>query len=99
MNSVSGRFGFLIGTSLLACLAAAPAASETGGAGQPGPQAQDPSAPVTTPSAGTSETDILVVARRRTEALQDVPAAITAFTNDTIEAAGIERPIEVSWSG
>ena len=36
--------------------------------------------------------EIVVVARKRTESLQDVPIAVTAFTASEIEEAGIERP-------
>ncbi len=36
--------------------------------------------------------EIVVTARKRTESLQDVPIAITAFTETTIQQAGIERP-------
>jgi len=38
--------------------------------------------------------DIIVTALRRSDALQDTPAAIAAFTSKTIEAAGIERPAD-----
>ena len=34
---------------------------------------------------------IVTTARQREEALQDVPAAITAFTSETLEAAAVER--------
>ncbi|MDB4511962.1 TonB-dependent receptor [Arenicella sp.] len=36
--------------------------------------------------------EIVVTARKRSESLQDVPIAITAFTETTIQQAGIERP-------
>jgi iron complex outermembrane receptor protein len=36
--------------------------------------------------------EVVVTARKRAESLQDVPIAITAFTEETIERAGIERP-------
>lgn len=39
----------------------------------------------------TGET-IVVTARRRSEALQEVPAQVTAFTASTIEAKGIVKP-------
>ena len=38
--------------------------------------------------------EVVVTARRRAESLQDVPIAITAFTESTIQAAGIERPVD-----
>lgn len=42
----------------------------------------------------TAGDDIVVTALRRNTNLQDVPAAITAFTSQSIENAGIERPGE-----
>ena len=36
--------------------------------------------------------EIVVSARKRSESLKDVPISITAFTEETIEKAGIERP-------
>ena len=36
--------------------------------------------------------EIVVTARKRSESLQDVPIAVTAFTSSQIESAGIERP-------
>jgi iron complex outermembrane receptor protein len=44
-------------------------------------------------SAGSVE-EVVVTARKRDESLQDVPIAITAFTESTIQAAGIERPAD-----
>ncbi len=38
--------------------------------------------------------EVVVTARKREESLQDVPIAITAFTESTIRAAGIERPVD-----
>jgi len=36
--------------------------------------------------------EVVVTARKRSESLQDVPINITAFTENTIKQAGIERP-------
>jgi iron complex outermembrane receptor protein len=36
--------------------------------------------------------EVVVTARKRQESLQDVPIAVTAFTETTIQRAGIERP-------
>ena len=36
--------------------------------------------------------EIVVTARRRSESLQDVPIAVTAFTSDDIRSAGRNRP-------
>ena len=36
--------------------------------------------------------EVVVVARKRSESLQDVPIAVTAFTETAIKDAGIERP-------
>lgn len=38
--------------------------------------------------------EIVVTARKRSESLQEVPIAIKAFTAQTIEQAGIERPAD-----
>ncbi len=38
--------------------------------------------------------EIVVTARKRSESLQEVPIAITAFTEQTIRRAGIERPAD-----
>ena len=38
--------------------------------------------------------EVVVTARKREESLQKVPIAITAFTEQTIERAGIERPAD-----
>ncbi|MDH3619622.1 MAG: TonB-dependent receptor [Gammaproteobacteria bacterium] len=38
--------------------------------------------------------EITVTARKRDESLQEVPIAITAFTESTIERAGVERPAD-----
>ena len=44
------------------------------------------------PSFAAEIEEILVSARKRSESLQEVPIAITAFTENTIQQAGIERP-------
>lgn len=64
---------------LVACLAAAAAALTT----TPAAVAQSERAMLE---------EIVVVARKRSESLQDVPIAVTAFTESTIKDAGIERP-------
>jgi iron complex outermembrane receptor protein len=80
----SGRSFFLAGASLAASLAlAAPAAAQ-----------DEPAAAAQQPAAAEDDPEIVVTALRRDQSLQDLPAAITAFTDDTIEAAGIERPLD-----
>jgi len=47
------------------------------------------------PIAGAQELtieEVVVIARKRAENLQEVPISMTAFTEDTIRNAGIERP-------
>lgn len=44
----------------------------------------------TSESSGTVE-EIIVTARRREESLSDVPGTVTAFTQDVLERAGVER--------
>jgi iron complex outermembrane receptor protein len=100
------RWVFLAGTSLLAGALATPALAQQTDPQAPPPDqqgvpggdvqvAEDPSVPVKdTDTARTNENDVVVTGLRRSEVLQDVPAAVTAFTDDTIEAAGIERPLD-----
>jgi iron complex outermembrane receptor protein len=46
------------------------------------------------PEGASGAEEIVVTALRRSDTLQNTPAAITAFTSATIEAAGIERPAD-----
>ncbi len=87
VQTLTVRSIFLAGASLIAAFAgAAPAAAQDDQPPAVGTAAQ--------PSAGEGNPDIVVTALRRDQNLQDVPAAITAFTDDAIEAAGIERPLD-----
>jgi len=43
--------------------------------------------------------EVIVTARKRAESLQEVPIAITVFTAQTIERAGIERPADLRYAG
>lgn len=52
-----------------------------------------PSASSAQVNAGPIE-EIVITARRREENLQEVPIAVTVFTQETIERAGIERPAD-----
>ncbi|MBA4052323.1 MAG: TonB-dependent receptor, partial [Erythrobacter sp.] len=45
------------------------------------------------PAAGESD-EIVVTSLRRSETLQDTPAAVTAFDAQAIQNAGIERPAD-----
>lgn len=38
--------------------------------------------------------EVIVTARKRDEAFRDVPVTINVFTDDTIQAAGIQRPVD-----
>ena len=38
--------------------------------------------------------EIVVTARRRAESVQDVPGTVTAVTEATLQAAGVERPAD-----
>jgi len=49
-----------------------------------------------TAEAGAESGEILVTARKREETLQSVPIAITAFTEATIEAAGVDTVEEIA---
>lgn len=95
MNLRSRRIGYLIGTSMVAGLAlSSPARAQDAQATPSSQGAQDPADPNQAASTDAEGTEIVVVARRRAELLQDVPASITAFTSETIETAGIERPAD-----
>lgn len=52
------------------------------------------SAPAFAQEGAVAIDEIVVSARKRQESLQEVPIAITAFTEDTIRKAGIERPAD-----
>ena len=47
-----------------------------------------------TPTLGAELEEIIVTARKRSESLQNVPIAVSAFTADQIESAGIQRPAD-----
>ncbi len=104
MGMRSGRAALFLGASLLAAMAGTAQAQDQAQAPaiaqeQDG-EAEDPAVPNEPTSAPTQDvqaaagSNIVVTARRRSEILQDVPAAITAFTSEAIEAAGIERPAD-----
>jgi outer membrane receptor protein involved in Fe transport len=48
------------------------------------------------PADGPTSDDIIVTARRREERLNDVPVAVTALNNDTLKAAQVATPKELS---
>lgn len=77
-----GRLRSALLVSVPLALIGAPAAAQSGGT------AED------TAANAPAEGEIIVRALRRDQALQDTPAAITAFTTDVIETAGIERPAD-----
>ena len=52
------------------------------------------SAPATDQPAAESEGGIIVTARRQSETLEDVPAAVTVFTAETLEKTGVQRADE-----
>jgi len=51
-------------------------------------------APAPAPAQEGAIEEVVVKARKRDESLEDVPIAITAFTEETIRRAGIERPAD-----
>ena len=86
MKSGTRRGVFLTGASLIAGLGFAGQAMAQDTPAQPNPDA---------PSTQQGDSnEVVVTALRRNENLQDVLAAITAFTAETVEAAGIERPLD-----
>lgn len=101
------RFFLLAGASALTIALPAAASAQAAGSAQAAPPEQpakpgrdpkvaaDPSVPAAQKQAAPANEDqIVVTARRRAEILQNVPAAITAYTARTIEAAGIEKPLD-----
>lgn len=82
----SRRFAALLGATALAVALTAPALAQD--------TATIPAEPQAVPEEVPQGGDIIVRGLRRDEALQDTPAAITAFTSQSIENAGIERPAD-----
>ncbi|WP_308910286.1 TonB-dependent receptor [Pseudokordiimonas caeni] len=82
MGSFGIRRPYLAGTSLLALTAGLLSVPTTAALAQE--SASD--------DGGMVLEEITVTSRRRSESLQSVPAAVTAFSSQTIEDAGIERP-------
>ena len=79
MNIRELKRSLLGGTSIMAAITLIPAAV-----------AQDQSGD----EAGFTLEEIVVTSRRKAESLQEAPAAITAFTSQKIQDAGIERPAD-----
>ena len=82
----SRRFAALLGATALAVALSAPALAQD--------TTTVPAEPQTVPEEAPQGGDIIVRGLRRDEALQDTPAAITAFTSQSIENAGIEKPAD-----
>lgn len=78
---MSMRSAFLVALACSASLlpAAAFAQADAAPADQPDTSAED----------GRGLNDIIVTARRREEKLQDVPIAVTAFTDEALEQKGV----------
>src|SRR5262245_54719382 len=47
-----------------------------------------------TPAASDEIDEVLVTARRRSETFKDVPMTVSVFTAETIQSAGIEKPVD-----
>src|SRR5262245_49508068 len=47
-----------------------------------------------TPAASDEIDEVLVTARRRSETFRDVPMTVSVFTAETIQSAGIEKPVD-----
>ena len=83
------RSGFYSGVAIGALLAGSPHAdAQTRVAGVAPADRSEPSEDV---QADQGSADILITARRRSERLQDVPAAITAVSGDTLQAQHLDR--------
>ena len=53
-----------------------------------------PALPAMAQDGASAIEEVVVTARKRDESMQEVPISITAFTEQTIEKAGIERPAD-----
>jgi iron complex outermembrane receptor protein len=92
-NGHSAATHLLIAGAALAFVTPAWAQTTTGTANEPAP-ATGQSAPATAtaaPAATPGVGDIIVTAQRREQRLQDVPIAISAFNNATLEAKGVQN--------
>ena len=82
-RTATARLLLLAGTAMLAPAAPAFAQDQAGAEAQ---ETATDAAESAEPSGDTTETgDIVVTARRRNEALQDVPIAVTAYTGEQLE--------------
>ncbi|WP_202899765.1 TonB-dependent receptor plug domain-containing protein [Kordiimonas gwangyangensis] len=79
MNTREVKRSLLGGTSIIAAMMMSPAVV-----------AQDQGSD----ESGFALEEIVVTSRRKAESLQEAPAAITAFTSQKIQDAGIERPAD-----
>lgn len=81
MSNRQGFGGLLVFTA--GALAAMPAAAADSAAADPATRAE-----------ATSLEEVVVTARRRDESYRDVPITVNVFTEQTIEAAGIQKPAD-----
>ncbi|HYC05107.1 MAG TPA: TonB-dependent receptor [Azospirillaceae bacterium] len=93
MGSIAVRRALLAGASFFATAAATVIVCNGPALAQNAPS----SAPAATQPATATATaadlgEIVITARQRSEVLREVPIAVTAFTAENIEKAGIERP-------
>lgn len=90
MFSLNKRLALQASTAAVALLAAANAHAQEQNAGEPLPVEETPPAAelVDTETAAGVEGEIVVTARRRTEFLQDVPIAVTAYSGEQLERQG-----------
>lgn len=101
MASRHTRFVTLLASTSAMITLPAPARAQQGATPPPPAQEQQSPSQQTRANPATGEAappgdanDIIVTATKRDERLQDVPAAITAFTPQAIERSNITRPID-----
>ncbi|HET9427377.1 MAG TPA: TonB-dependent receptor [Allosphingosinicella sp.] len=93
MISRTDRIAFFVGAVLLSSTAMAQSTEAAAERDQSGTQETQPS-PATAPPRERDE-EILITAQRRTEALQDVPLAVTAFTDTDLQTRQISNTLDL----
>ncbi len=73
----------------LGAVLAAPALAQTAPAANPAPAATE------TPDESTQVGEVIVTAQRRSESVQDVPIAITAFTATQLQSQGVTNTLQL----
>lgn len=89
------KFHLLAGTALALSVATPAFAADPAPAAAPAQTAAESADTATSEQQGDGVTDIVVTAQRRSESIQDVPIAISAFSSDQLRAAGIASALDI----